>query len=541
MPEDLRTLIAREADARIAHEAIPPVADVHRRVPRASGPRPARRAWVAPVLAAAAVIAVAAGVAQLPALHGTSERTVAIPPPPTLAPVVPPAVVAKRLGAPAGHLNGPPVASAETLAISPVRKGGLGLRTVAVVTPHAPDAAGQPRVNRCVYTYSEPDPVALHGRCDWSVSPGLPVEADTLTLEVAGGPGQTWLAGTAPAGTAAVLLRSSGRRDTVVPVADAGAAWDHRPFYVVWRDRIGTDLTALDRNGHTLARARLPSDRISRTSPSDPELGTVETPLRLWEQFGNQCRFRPGTPPPTFPNGTSRSSSGRECPPGMERDTTPAPARVDVLATYRISDTVTLFRYGMIAGRLRCTIEVVRDYGADAPPPGGGGGCGTGGSVGDVAPGTPPINVGQSYSAGTGKPQEQLINGSAPRGTARVRLSAPGYPTREIRAYDGGVRWQHRSYFLGPWPSSPATRVVALGRDGQTLASVVTRGLNLHAFDANFLEAEATCMERHGVQVVRTPQQGAPPAYEFKPGALSPEQMRTTQNACEDEANRTTS
>jgi hypothetical protein len=69
----------------------------------------------------------------------------------------------------------------------------------------------------------------------------------------------------------------------------------------------------------------------------------------------------------------------------------------------------------------------------------------------------------------------------------------------------------------------------------------VTRGLNLHAFDANFLEAEATCMERHGVQVVRTPQQGAPPAYEFKAGALSPEQMRTTQNACEDEAKRATS
>lgn len=538
MPEDLRAVLAREADARIGFEPVPPVSGVNRR--RAQESRlPRRRAWLAPGLAVAAVIAVAAGVSQLPAMHDRPARTATIPPAPKLAPVVPPLVVAKRLGAPAGHLNGPAVASADTLAISPTRKNGLGLRTVAVVTPHAPDAAGHPRVNRCLYTYSEPDPVALHGRCDWSVEPGSPAGEDSLTLEMAGGPGQTWLAGTAPAGTAAVLLHSPGRRDVVIPVADPGAAWDHRPFYVVWRARIGTDLTALDRSGHALAHRRLPSDVISRRSSSDPELGTVEMPLGLWERYGNQCRFRPGSPPPTGSFSTSGPSEPDACPPGMVRDAIPAPARVDVLATYRISDTVTLFRYGLIAGRERCTIELLRDYGADAQPGGGGGGCTTG--TGPAAPDVPPIQTGRSYSAGTGKPQEQLINGSAPRGTVKLRLSAPGYPTREIRAYDGGARWQHRAYFLAPWPSAPATRVVALGEDGQTLASVVTRGLNLRAFDADFLEAEATCMERAGVTVVRTPQQGAPPAYEFKPGKLTAQQMSTLQSSCEDEANDATS
>jgi hypothetical protein len=535
MPNDLRAVLAREADARIAGEPVPPIGGIHHRVPAQLSPQP-RRLWPAPGLAVAAVIAVAAGVAQLPALHDDPARPAAIPPAPKLEPVAPPLVVAKRLGAPAGHLNGPPVASADTLAISPVRQDGLGLRTVAVVTPHAPDAAGRPRVNRCLYTYSEPDPMAMHGRCDWSVQPGLPVAADTLSLEMDGGPGQTWLAGTAPAGTAAVLLHSTGREDVVVPVADSGPAWDHRPFYVVWRSRTGTDLTAVDRAGHALARARLPSDVISRNSPADPELGTVETPLGLWERFGNQCRFRPGSPPPTGPARTSTQTAPGTCPAGMERDTAAPPARVDVLASFRVSKTMTLFRYGLIAGQLRCTLEVVRDYGADAQPGGGGGGCGTGVPAAQA----PPIDAGRSYSAGTGQPQEQLINGSAPRGTVRVRLSAPGYPTRVIRAYDGGERWQHRSYFLAPWPSGPATRVEAMGNDGQTLATVVTRGLNLRAFDADFLEAEATCMERHGVEVVRTPQgPGVPPAYAFNPGSLPAHKMRSTQDSCEDEANRT--
>jgi hypothetical protein len=481
------------------------------------------------------VIAVVGGVTQLPVLRDRSA-TVAIPPAPSLERVAPPLVVAKRLGAPAGHLNGPPVPAADTLAVSPARQAGLGLRTVAVVTPHAPHPSGAARINRCVYTYSEPDPRALDGRCDWSVAPGSPADGRTLTVEVHGAPGQTWLAGTAPAGTAAVLLHSRGRKDVVVPVGDPGAQWDHRPFYVVWHARVGTDLTALDRAGHAVSRTRLPSDVISRTSDADPELGTVETPLGLWEQFGERCRTVPGA---SVPSGTaSGESASRACPPGMVRETAPRPKRIDVLARYRVSDTVTLFRYGLISVRLRCTVEVVRDYSEGAVAGGGGGGCGSLATI----PGAPPIGVGRSYSAGTGKPQEELINGSAPPGTVRIRLSAAGQATKVVRAYDGGDRWQHRAYFLTPWPSAPATRVVALGRDGQALASVVTRGLNLRAFDTDVLEAQATCMERRGIVVVRTPQgHGNAPAYEFKPGSLSAAQMRTAQDACEDEALRTTS
>jgi hypothetical protein len=506
MPDSLRALLTREAEARLAGTAIPPVGELHRRATAPVEAERRRRAWLTPFLAAAAVIVVVAAAAQVPALRHRAAETAVIPPAPTLGPVVPPLVVRQRLGAPFGHLNGPPVASAQTLAISPANQDGLRLRTVAVVTPHTPDREGRPRVNRCVYTYSTPGAAAMHGRCDWALSATLwPVE-QPLTLEVHGAPGRTWLSGTAPATTAAVLLRSPGRKQVAVAVADPGAAWNHRPVYVAWHSRTATDLVAVDLHGQVLARTRLPSDRATH-NPGDPELGSIETPLGLWEQYAGSHR------------------------------PTPRPARVDLLATYRISDTVTLLRYGFGPADSRCTVNVIRDYGPDAQPGGGSGGCGS-----SLADPPEPIQTGRSFSAGTGQPQEQLLSGSAEAGTVRVRLSAPGRTTVEVRAYDGGDRWKHRAFFIAPWPSAPATRIQALGREGQLLASVVSRGLNLRAFDADFLEAEATCMERRGIQVIRMPQgHGVPPAYGFRPGTLTTAQMRTAQESCEDEASRLTS
>jgi hypothetical protein len=526
MPDSLRDLLVREADARVNGAVIPAVGEIHRRadLPRRAVPR-RRPGWLPPVVAAGVVIALVLGVAQVRTFkHDASEDPAVIPPAPKLVSVVPPLVVRQRLGAPPGHLNGPPVASASTLAVSPAKKNGLALRTVAVVTPHAPDGQGNPLVNRCRYTYAEPAAPFFNGRCSWA-APAVTGEDEPLTLEVKGGPGQTWLEGTAPAGTAAVILRSPGRQQVVVAVGDPGASWNHRPFYVVWRARIATDLVAVDRQGHVLGRAHLPSE-VVRHRPGDPQLGTVETPLGLWAKFApRKCALPgPGAPPPT----------ASPCKP----TDTAAPARVDVLARYVVSDTVTLFRYGLIAGDYRCVIEVVRDYGPDAEPAGGGGGgCGSGPSATQ-----PPVEGGRSFSAGTGKPQEQLMTGSAVRGTVRVRLSAAGHTTVEVPAYDSGPRWAHRAYFMAPWPSAPHTRVQALGSDGQVLASTISRGLNPRAFDADFLEAVASCLERRGIVVVRTAQgHGIPPAYEYRPGKLTADQMRTAQESCEDEADRTTS
>ena len=524
MSDDVRAVLTRASDARLADAVIPPVSEIHRRAELGPALALRRPSWLAPVVAAAAVIALVLGVAQLPSLRqDTDQVAVKIPPAPKLEPVVPPMVVRTRLGAPPGHLNGPPVASAQTLAVAPSRAHGRGLRTVAVVTPHTPDRAGNPRVNRCLYTYSEPDSSELYGRCDWAQPVELETPEQALTLEVHGPPGRTWLQGTAPVNTAAVLLRSPGSKQVAVAVGDPGETWNHRPFYAVWRARVATDLTAVDRSGRVLGRAHLPSDK-TRHAPGDPELGTVETPLGLWEHNRpRHCALPPPTPAPT----TS------PCKP----TTAPRPARTDVLARYEISETVTLFKYGFVAGADRCLVDVVRDYRADAPPPhGGGGGCG----YGHRPDREEPIEAGRSFSAGTGKPEEQIINGSAPAGTVRLRLSAAGHPSAMIRAYDGGPRWLRRTFFIAPWPSAPHTKVEALGADGQVLATVVSRGLNPRAFDGDYLEALAACMERRGVEVVRTPQgHGMPPAYQFRPGGRSGPQMRALQESCEDEASAT--
>src|SRR4051812_14803241 len=125
---DLRDVLVREADARLAGAVIPAVGDLHRRVELSVRPSRRRTSRLAPVVAAAAVIALVVGVAQLPSLkHRAAEQTAVIPPAPKLSAVVPPLVVRQRLGAPYGHLNGPPVATAETLAMSP-SKNGVRLR-----------------------------------------------------------------------------------------------------------------------------------------------------------------------------------------------------------------------------------------------------------------------------------------------------------------------------------------------------------------------------------------------------------------------------
>src|SRR4051812_41126221 len=220
MPDALSTLLRTEADAIVAAEPIPPLGQLSRHRPVPVPEHRRRYGFLAPALAAAVVAAVALGTL---ALHRPAHRaeTFVVPPPPHLGQIVPPLVVRTRLGAPPGHVNGPPVDAADALAVSPEASDGLSLHTVGVVRPHAtPDAQGNPRIDRCVYTYSDPDAEALHGRCIWALStpetPGPP-----MTATMFGAPQHTWLEGTAPEGTAAVVLRSAGHDDVTVATADA--------------------------------------------------------------------------------------------------------------------------------------------------------------------------------------------------------------------------------------------------------------------------------------------------------------------------------
>lgn len=514
MADRVGSLLRDAAEHLCAAERIPDVATVRARVHRSPGPV-SRRAWV-PALAALAVVGVV-GAVQLIPQGGRDQQPVTIPPPPTLGQVVPPMEVRTRLGAPGGHLNGPAVAAADLLAVAPAEQDGLSLKTVGVVRPRPkPDAQGRPLVDRCVYTYSEPARTVLDGSCQWAV-PAAGYPERELTLSLRGAPGRTFLTGTAPAGTAAVRLRTGGREDLLVPVASAGQTWSERPRYLAWMPRVATSVAALDAEGRELARTRLPSAEPVRSGPDDPELGTVEldveTTALFTRHFGRGVG--PGTPPPL--------------PTIIE------PKRVDVLARLRLGRDETLYTVGYPQGPNRCVMQFLQDFSGESPAGrGGGGGCGPAGQ-----PESPPIQIQRSSSAGTGEPGEQLISGSAPAGTVRILLTAAGVPEQSVEAYDSGPRWEHRAYFIADWPAAAPTTVRAVDADGRTLAVWNDKGMNPNQFDPAYLEAFARCLEAGGVEVTRHPQpQGAGPAYEYGTGDLTEQEREALEAACEAQASR---
>jgi hypothetical protein len=507
MSDRLGALLSDAADARVAGEPIPPVGVVRSRAAASTGSRsrPRRRLTLfAPVVAAGMAALVAVGAYAVgAAAHRAHQRVVPVAP--TLGPVVPPLLVREKLGAPPGHTRGPAVPSADGLAVSPSARNGVRLRTAGVMRPHAtPDAKGHPRLDRCIYTYSQPGESVQAGRCEWALSTPLRPPSTPLTLSILGAPGHTWLSGSAPVGTAAVLLRAPGRKTVAVATGDPGPTWQHRPFYVAWWPRTGTDVIAVNRAGRELARTRLPSDMAIRRSSTDPQLGTAEAPFGIRDQ---RLGLKNPAPPPT---------------------------RVDVLARTRISSTVTLLSLGFRAGENSCIEDYVQDTSGTDMPTSGAVSCGLGGP----SPGGT-ISLGRSFVAGTGKPQEQLLTGSAPSGTARIRLSSVGRASQEFEAYDGGDRWQHRAYFIAPWPSAAPTRVTALDRRGRILATTLDRGLDPRAFDADYLAVEAACLRSKGVTVIEHAQgRGVAPAYEFRPGTLTTQQVQTAQATCEQLASR---
>ena len=508
MPDPVIDALRLEADRRADGQHVPPVSAVHARLRRAAPQRARRRAL--PALAAAAAIAVALVAQQLPT--GGDQEPVVIPPPPVLGAVAPPPLVATRLGAPGGHLNGPAVESSDVLAVSPEPLHGRTLRTVGVVRPRPePDPQGRPLVDRCVYTYSEPSAGAPVGGCRYA-RPADAEPADEVTAELSGAPGRTFVTGTAPEDTAAVVLRTAGRDPLVVATADAGGPWAGSVYFTAWWPRSDSTVTALAEDRRELGTVALPSGIPRPPGEGDPELGT----LVLGPQ--SQQQFQHGGAP-----GTVRARSE-------------PPAEADVLARLALAPQVTRYVLGVLTDGLLCTSGWVTDHSGDPDPRHsyGGGGCRSQG----VTTTATPIEVSRSFAAGeNGRPDTHLIEGSAPAGTRSVVLTAPGVPEVQVPAYDSGARWNGRAYFLASWPSGAGTTLRALGADGQTLALQTDRGMKLDAFDTGYLAAYADCLEAAGVHVVRHPQSaGAGPAYEYRFDGRSPEQVEELERTCEKRA-----
>jgi hypothetical protein len=495
--------LRQAADELVQSEQVPPVHAVQRRLPQ---PRPARQTRLLPALAAAAALTVAVGAQQL-VVDGTPHK-IEIPPPPALSAMTPPLAVAKALGAPGGHTAGPPVESAQILAVAPPEQGRDGPRTVGVERPRdKPDAQGRPLVDRCISTYAGAGDQVLANDCRYA-QPARAELARQVTVRMLGTPGDTVVAGTAPPKTAAVLLRAAGQDDLVIATAVASPDWDEQVFYTAQWPRIETTVTALDSDGAELSTTVLPSGRPERRNDDDPELGTLLVN-------------------PAVDGAYLADGRGREA--GAPRN---AVVRVDVLARSEVRPGVTRYTLGAVRDGEWCVSDFVQNHSGDGVRYGGGGGCGPGA---DLPTG---IRISRSFSAASaGHPEEHLLMGSAPPGTAEVVLSADRLPDLTVRAYDAGPRWRGVSYFIAAWPSAVPTRVTARAIDGRTLAATAEKGMSPNAFDPRYLEAHAVCMERGGVKVTRRPQDpAAGPAYEYDTSGIDRTAAANLERSCEAEA-----
>lgn len=493
MPDRLHALLNAEADRRVAGEAVPPVSSVgvrrvagegvptasSVRVRRVSGRRSSGLRIAGPMLAAAAaVVAIVLVAGQLAGPRPPSKLVIETPP--QLGAVAPAAAAATRLGAPPGHVNGPAVTTGDLLAVSPSALDGQRLRMVGAVR----DSTRAGLVDRCTAVTTEPAGTLLDSSCDWSLKPDLN-RLNRLSVDPHGPGERTWLSGTAPNGTAAVLLRPDGREQVQVPTAPGKGRWGESVHWVAWGPVEAADVVAVNANGAELAHTRLPSTTVREAGAGDPEQGTIETPTQV-RQF---AEFMP-----------DQSRFGR---PGLR-----VPDRVDVLAREQVEPGVTVYLVGYTDGKQQCTVSYVVDTTLTDlnGGGGGGGGCGSMGPSGSPLvslPGGPAFGLGRSFVAGSGRPSEQLLTALLPRGTTRLRLSAPGVGAKVVLAHDAGSRWGHVSYALTAWPSKPETMGKALAADGSVIATSADDGLDERNWDPKVLEAQSRCLERAGIKVER--------------------------------------
>ena len=478
MSDPLAILLAAEADRRVAGQGVPPLdaVRVRRVVPRR---RSALRTAAPLVAAAASVVAVVLVAGQL---HAPTPPRLALEPPPALVLDAPPqlgvvavaASAATRLGAPSGHVNGPAVEKGDLLAASPTERSGQELRLVGAFR----DSPRVGLVDRCTAVTTEPGGELLDSACTWSQPPDVD-ELDRLSADVHGVAGRTWLSGTAPFGTAAVLLQPDDAEQQQVPTAAGSGRWGASVHWVSWWPEQGTDVVAVSADGTELARTRLPSPKIREAQPGDPELGTLETPRELRRLAQSIPRIN--------------ASGQRE--PAIE-----VPDRSDVLSRAEVEPGVTLYLLGFQAKTGDyCFADYLRDGTVSSRQAGGAASCGRDHLTSSG------IETGRSSGSGTGRPAEERLQVRAPAGTVRLRLSAKGVATRDVRAYSSGARWDQTVFALVAWPARADTRIEALAADGSVLATSTGDGLDPRDQDPAVLEAQATCLEKLGVAVKRSP------------------------------------
>lgn len=454
MSDPLATLLAAEADRRVAGQGVPPLDAV--RVRRVAPRRRSAFRTAAPLFAAAASVVAVVLVAgqlqpsgQMPAENPAATSTFR-PGDPELGTIAPPPELVDlwRELRPRSEEPAPLPAKVDILARVQLQGASEALLVGFV--------SGD---QRCLNQFAQgPD-----ARGSYSTS--CQAAADPVQIAAIGGPAinvsreagarkTATLRALLPAETETLRLSAPGVETREVPAYASGSRWGGATYSLAsWPIDLPTQLLALDASGTVIARAMstpgVPSeisDFIPVVEAGDPELGTIPTPRRLDRSF---------TP-------------DRSQVPGLSRD--PKPERVDVLARVSIADDSTAWLVGYSGATQRCTFLYV----VDATNPNGGGGLDGCGATGldEVSNDASSLSL-QRVGSGPGEDpdQTQLLFTGLPPGTKHLRLSASGGRTLTVPAFAGGKRWADRSYALASWPRTLETRGEALAADGSVLAT----------------------------------------------------------------------
>jgi hypothetical protein len=151
-------------------------------------------------------------------------------------------------------------------------------------------------------------------------------------------------------------------------------------------------------------------------------------------------------------------------PSGPGRGAPPPPGRfVDVLARH-VDGGITVGTYGWLSGDLFCKATFVSEpsYGQVGVEPAL---CGLRAQDFDR------LAVGRALGLRPGGVLKQVVWGTAPRGTERVRLSSPGQQPVEVEAFSAGPDWPPALFFTATWPAKTPLTVTALADDGTVLTT----------------------------------------------------------------------
>jgi hypothetical protein len=174
----------------------------------------------------------------------------------------------------------------------------------------------------------------------------------------------------------------------------------------------------------------------SDTPAQGPELGRVPTPADLLAALPSESG-RGGTPRPG--------------------------ETVDLLARH-VDGAMTVGTYGWLDGSLFCKANFVSEpsYGQVPVEPA---------TCGPTSQDFDRLAAARALGLRSGGVLKQVIWGTAPNNTDRLRLSGPGQDAVEVPAYFPGEDWPRSRWFVATWPANSPLTVAALAADGTVLAT----------------------------------------------------------------------